>query len=175
MAKRKLDPQNFHTIYYWMSRLTTKRIDKNGIPVEEPLSGVPKEVYAIIYRFSVGRNGCCNMSYDEFSTVTGASTSTIIRALKLLVSSGLILEDCHTTGERDRSGRVIITSKFYRANIEPLKQLEDELEIPLTIELKANEKKPTEWNDYSKSSSTDNYMQSYFEKHKRRDTDNKVY
>ena len=57
-----MDYTNFYTVYYWMSKLKTKKVVKDGIKME-PLAGVAKDLYALIFRFSHGKNGCCNMSY----------------------------------------------------------------------------------------------------------------
>ena len=78
-----MDYTNFYTVYYWMSKLKTKKVVKGGIKME-PLAGVAKDLYALIFRFSHGKNGCCNMSYKTMEDVTGVPKSTLIRNLKLL-------------------------------------------------------------------------------------------
>ena len=84
-----MDYTNFYTVYYWMSKLKTKKVVKGGIKME-PLAGVAKDLYALIFRFSHGKNGCCNMSYKTMEDVTGVPKSTLIRNLKLLEESNLI-------------------------------------------------------------------------------------
>ena len=91
-----MDYTNFYTVYYWMSKLKTKKVVKGGIKME-PLAGVAKDLYALIFRFSHGKNGCCNMSYKTMEDVTGVPKSTLIRNLKLLEESNLIQIAGHVT------------------------------------------------------------------------------
>lgn len=122
--QRELKKSNYYPVYYWMS-------------MELGLSGVAKDLYAVIFRFSKGRAGCCYCSYDQFKKITGASVSTVKRTLTELEKDGLII----------RERLVNSNSSYYRVNIEKLLNIEglgkDELE-----DLSDNDKEPNKWNDF---------------------------
>lgn len=162
-----MDYTNFYTVYYWMSKLKTKKVVKGGIKME-PLAGVAKDLYALIFRFSYGKNGCCNMSYKTMEDVTGVPKSTLIRNLKLLEESNLIQIEVLSQAieEKSEGERGNVAGKQYRVNAEILEELIEEypeIKIDQLTQLRHNELKPTGWNDYSKEG--DFKPQEYFRKH----------
>ena len=136
MAKKKgFNYDNYYPIYYWMSQLTVVQNDSKGEPKRDKegniiyakLSGVAKELYAIIYRYSVGERGYCFMGYDTFVKITGASKSTVIRGLKLLEDNRLIREDALVDKQNSKGFNVIKNTKYYRVERKPLEDLEEAL------------------------------------------------
>lgn len=115
MAK-ELKNDSYYTVYYWMSK-------------ELGLSGVAKDVYAIIYRFSGGYKGYCYLSYDQFKEITGTSKNTVKRALDNLEDQKLIIR------ERVQNSN----NSHYRVNVEILEGIEGvDLEALLETEEGAN-------------------------------------
>lgn len=171
-----MDYTNFYTVYYWMSKLKTKKVVKGGIKME-PLAGVAKDLYALIFRFSHGKNGCCNMSYKTMEDVTGVPKSTLIRNLKLLEESNLIQIEVLSQAieEKSEGERGNVAGKQYRVNAEILEELIEEypeIKIDQLTQLRHNELKPTGWNDYSKEG--DFKPQEYFRKHHKQYPFNKI-
>lgn len=76
MAK-EVNPENYYTVYYWMS-------------TELELSGVEKDLYALIYGYYKNNGKECYYSYSQLAAITGTSRNTVIRALKELSKKGLI-------------------------------------------------------------------------------------
>lgn len=134
MAKKRksFNYCNYYPVYYWMSQLSVIQLDTKGKPktdkdgeiIYSNLSGVAKELYAIVFRFSVGANGWCTMGYDSFVKITGASKSTIIRGLNQLEVSGLIKINTWATKQNSKGQDIITRSKYYKVKREPLEDLE---------------------------------------------------
>lgn len=168
-----MDYTNFYTVYYWMSKLKTKKVVKDGIKLE-PLAGVAKDLYALIFRFSHGKNGCCTMSYKTMEDVTGVPKSTLMRNLKLLEESNLIqTEALSYSTEKGEGERGNVAGKQYRVNAGALEELIEEypeIKIEQLTQLRHNELKPTGWNDYSKTGDykSDNDTLEYFRKHRKK-------
>lgn len=76
MAK-EVNSGNYYTVYYWMS-------------TELGLSGVEKDLYALIYRYYKDNGKECYYSYSQLAAITGASKNTVIRALNKLSDDGFI-------------------------------------------------------------------------------------
>lgn len=138
----------------------------------EPLAGVAKDLYALIFRFSHGKNGCCNMSYKTMEDVTGVPKSTLIRNLKLLEESNLIQIEVLSQAieEKSEGERGNVAGKQYRVNAEILEELIEEypeIKIDQLTQIRHNELKPTGWNDYSKegdykpASDTEGYIRKH--------------
>lgn len=68
---------NYYTVYYWMS-------------TELGLSGIEKDLYALIYRYYSDNGRECYYSYSQLVQITGSYTNKVIRALKSLSQKGLI-------------------------------------------------------------------------------------
>lgn len=150
--KTKTKDEYYYPVYYWMSKLTV--INEKG--EKSPLSGVAKDLYAIIYRFSCGRNGCCTMSFDSLKEVTGASLSTIRRNLETLERSGLIeIETVKVPALTENAKKDNIIGKRYRTKADTLEDLGNKLGISLAEKLRANESSATGWNDYIKEPEED--------------------
>lgn len=130
MAK-ELKGYSYYPVYYWMS-------------MELGLSGVAKDLYAIIYRFSIGRAGCCYCSYDQFGKITGASKSTVIRSLDKLEQDGLI------TRER----LIGKNNSYYRVNEEKILSIEG-LSVTDKEKLSQTGKDPNKWNDFFEQDAND--------------------
>lgn len=130
MAK-ELKSDSYYPVFYWMS-------------MELGLSGVAKDLYAIIYRFSVGRAGCCYCSYEQFGKITGASKSTIIRSLDKLERDGLVI----------RERLIGKNNSYYRVNEEKLLNIKG---ISLTDleKLSKTSKNPNKWNDFIEQDAND--------------------
>lgn len=151
MGKR-IEDQNFFPVFRWMSRLQIEDRDKDGKPKVDKsgsikvqnLSGVPKELYAIIYRWSLGKAGCCYLSYTQFQEITGASRSTVIRSLQILIENGLIMMDV-IAPSNDKRGNAVITKKYYRTCWNKIA----ELGVEVDIRLKKNALTTNLWNDFN--------------------------
>ncbi len=76
MAK-PINEENYYTVYYWMS-------------TELKLSGVEKDLYALIYGYYKNNDKECYYSYAQLSQITGSYRNKVIRALKKLSGDGLI-------------------------------------------------------------------------------------
>lgn len=76
MAK-ELNSENYYTVYYWMS-------------TEMGLSGVEKDLYALIYGYYKNNGKECYYSYSQLAAITGSSKNTVIRALNNLSNDGVI-------------------------------------------------------------------------------------
>ena len=76
MAK-EINKDNFYTVYYWMS-------------TELKLSGVEKDLYALIYGYYKNYDKECFYSYSQLAEITGTYINRVIRALEKLSSEGLI-------------------------------------------------------------------------------------
>jgi DNA-binding transcriptional ArsR family regulator len=147
---KPIDEKGYFIVYHWMSKLQIIsedkkgkfKTDKNGNKITEPLSGVAKELYAIIYRWSRGDAGCCYYSYAQFEKITGSSKSTIIRSLDRLYSNELILRD--KIYDKDKKDRDIVISQRYRVNIAKIKELG--IQVDETLEKREHERNM--WSDY---------------------------
>lgn len=181
MAKKHSTPyENYYPVFYWMSKLSVVQLDKEGVvktdgqgkPVYSKLSGVAKDLYAIIYRFSCGRNGCCTMSYDYFMSVTGASKSAVIRNLELLERSELIeIQTIEVPAAKDNAKADNILGKRYRTRADTLEILGLDLGLSLAEDLRKNESKAIGWNDYIKDTEqedNEDWMQQYLKRHKKK-------
>lgn len=124
MASKEIQEHNYYPVFYWMS-------------MELGLSGVAKDLYAIIFRFSRGRAGCCYCSYDQFGKITGASKSTISRALDKLEKDELI----------SRERLIGNNNSYYRVNIEKLRNVKGLSDTELNTLDRAS-KDPNKWNDF---------------------------
>lgn len=76
MAK-EINKENFYTVYYWMS-------------TELKLSGVEKDLYALIYGYYKNNGKECFYSYSQLAEITGTYKNRVIRALDKLSNDGLI-------------------------------------------------------------------------------------
>ena len=76
MAKT-INPENYYTVYYWMS-------------TELGLSGVEKDLYALIYYYYEKMNNECYYSYSQLEQITGTYKNKIIRSLAKLEEGGYI-------------------------------------------------------------------------------------
>lgn len=76
MAKT-INPENYYTVYYWMS-------------TELGLSGVEKDLYALIYYYYEKMNNECYYSYSQLEQITGTYKNKIIRSLAKLKEGGYI-------------------------------------------------------------------------------------
>jgi hypothetical protein len=148
---KPIKEDGYFVVYHWMSKLRIiseekkkkPKTDENGNIITEPLSGVAKELYAIIYRWSLGKAGCCYYSYAQFEEITGSSNSTIMRSLDRLCRNDLILIECIAHNE-DKNGRAKIISKRYRVNVNKIK----ELGVTIPKKLEENEHGRNVWNDF---------------------------
>ena len=80
MAESRITDQNYYQVSGWMiTRLQLK--------------GVDLKLYAIIYGFSQDGKSCFDGSIAYLQDFTNAGRNTVIRALKRLVDSGLVLKN----------------------------------------------------------------------------------
>ena len=117
MAKRKeLDEDNYFTGYKWMSRL--QLAPETGAKKQEtkPLTGLNKEIYAIIYGYSHDGEGSCFYSYTQFAEITGATRKAVSTSLKILEKNRLI------TVEREKNGRAY-EKTFYKVNFDKIREI----------------------------------------------------
>ncbi len=148
---KPIKEMDYFVVYHWMSKLKLVSEDKEGNPKTdkhgyvkvEPLSGVAKELYAIIYRWSLGKAGCCYYSYAQFEEITGSSKSTVTRSLDRLCRNKLILKEC-IAPSNDKNGNAKIISIRYRVNVDKIK----ELDIVVPEKLEKSEQGRNVWNDF---------------------------
>lgn len=117
MAKRNgLDRNTYFTVYQWMSRLQLAPDEKAKKQETKPLTGLNKEIYAIIYGYSHDGEGSCFYSYTQFAELTGATRKAVSTSLKILEKNGLI------TVEREKNGRAY-EKTFYKVNFEKIGEI----------------------------------------------------
>ena len=68
----------YYTVYYWMSTVMG-------------LSGVEKDLYALIYHYHKKYDKECYYSYSQLAEITGTYKNKVIRSLDQLSKDGLIV------------------------------------------------------------------------------------
>lgn len=116
MTKRKeLSKDTFFTVYKWMSRLQITPDDSAKRQEPKPLTGLNKEIYAIIYGYSQEKEGSCFYSYSQFTELTGATRKAVATALKVLERNNLI------TVSREKNGKAY-EKTFYKVNWDKIRE-----------------------------------------------------
>lgn len=124
MAKgnyKELELDSFYTVYKWMSLLELDPREGGKKTSKRRLTGLNKELYAIIYGFSQDGERSCFYSYSQFEEITGATRKAVAMALKELEANELI------SVEREKRGGAY-EKTFYKVNLEKIPALQEHTE-----------------------------------------------
>jgi hypothetical protein len=102
-SKSRVKSENYFRVYGWMLN-------------DLQLKGNDLLVYAVVYGFSLGKNGWYNGSIKYLSDYTGASRRTVMDCLKTLTNQGLLIKQ----SESKRG----MTLNRYRCSVE-IKNMQD--------------------------------------------------
>lgn len=131
MAKgnyKELELDSYYTVYRWMSLLELDPREGGKKTSKRRLTGLNKELYAIIYGYSYDGERSCFYSYSQFEEITGATRKAVAMALKELEANELIFV------EREKRGGAY-EKTFYKVNLE---------KVPVSEKFKPQVEKETE-------------------------------